>query len=106
MINGERLAELRKNCGLRQIDLAERIGVTVKCISLYERERRAPPDDLKIKFSEFFGVSIDYLMGLTDVESYNEKSDFIQLPKDCSDEIREKVIEYISFLTTTDQKKK
>ena len=71
MIVGKRLAELRKDKKLRQKDLAELVGVYFHTISTYERELRAPPIDMIIKFTKIFGVTSDYLLGLTDIRSYN-----------------------------------
>ena len=72
MIVGERLSQLRKDNGLLQKDLAKILGVSVKSISMYERELRSPPDDIKRKMSELFNISVDYLMGVTDIQNYND----------------------------------
>lgn len=35
---------------------------------MYENNKVVPPDDIKIKLAEFFNVSVDYLLGRTDIE--------------------------------------
>ena len=46
---GERLADLRKDRGLRQKELAEILNISPFTVSSYERENSAPDDDMKIK---------------------------------------------------------
>ena len=61
---GTRLKELRKQNGLRQQQLAERVGVTKSVISFYELKERAPSPDVLTKLSYIFHVSTDYLLGI------------------------------------------
>ena len=61
---GIRLKELRKQNGLTQQQLAERIGVTKSVISFYELKERAPSHDVLMKLSYIFHVSTDYLLGI------------------------------------------
>ena len=63
---GERLYDLRKDAGLSQEQLAAIINVNKHSISSYERERSEPSDDIKIQLAQYFGVSVDYLIGLSD----------------------------------------
>lgn len=69
---GERLKELRIEKDLLQKDLAEKIGITQQSISFYESGRREPDNELLIKFANFFNVSIDYLLGRTDIRNIEE----------------------------------
>ena len=61
---GTRLKELRKQNGLTQQQLAERVGVTKSVISFYELKERAPSPDVLTKLSYIFHVSTDYLLGI------------------------------------------
>ncbi|HIX50236.1 MAG TPA: helix-turn-helix domain-containing protein [Candidatus Borkfalkia faecavium] len=61
---GERLKELRKERGLGQIALAQKLGVGKSIISLWETGACEPTLSNLIKIAKFFGVSIDYLAGL------------------------------------------
>lgn len=63
---GERLKELRKEMGLGQIALAQKLGVGKLVISLWETGACEPTLSNLVKIATFFGVSIDYLVGLED----------------------------------------
>lgn len=64
----ERLKELRKKHGITQEQLASIIGVERSSIGKYEgKSRIIPSDDVKYRIAQFFGVSVDYLLGHTDV---------------------------------------
>lgn len=62
MMLGERLTKLRKNKKLTQQELAKRIGITRSSLSQYEVNNRQPDYNTLKKFSDFFNVSIDYLI--------------------------------------------
>ncbi len=62
---GQRLKALRKEKGLTQIQLARRVGVTKSVVSAYETSSRYPSYDILINFASIFGVSTDYLLGVT-----------------------------------------
>lgn len=64
---GERLLELRKDAELTQDDLAAILKINKHSISSYERDKSEPPDAIKIAIARYFNVSIDYLLGLTDI---------------------------------------
>ncbi len=61
---GNRLKELRKQSGMTQQQLADRINVTKSVISFYELKERAPSPDVLIKLSYVFHVSTDFLLGI------------------------------------------
>lgn len=60
---GERLAELRVERGFTQSGLAEVIGIRQNVISEYEIGRTRLHAEALIRFADFFGVSIDELLG-------------------------------------------
>ena len=62
----ERLRELRKDDGLSQTKLAEKLGVTQRKISYWERGDVDPDMYSLWKISDFFEVSVDYLIGKID----------------------------------------
>lgn len=62
----EKLKELRKEYKLSQKDLAEKCGVSPQCISALESEQRCPSGITLCALSDFFHVSVDYLLGRTD----------------------------------------
>ena len=63
----ERLMILRKQAGLSQEQLADRLGVTRQSVSKWESGTALPELVKLISLSEIFGVSLDYLTGRTEV---------------------------------------
>lgn len=61
-----RLRELRKNRGLRQKDIAEKIGVSPQSYGYYENGINKPDPEMLIKLANFFQCSTDYLLGRED----------------------------------------
>ena len=66
MMIGERLIDLRKDKGLTQKELSEKLFINYRTYSGYERNEIEASDDLKIKLAEFYNVSIDYLLGISE----------------------------------------
>ena len=98
---GDRLSELRKDAGLTQDELGEILKVNKHSVSSYERDRSEPPDDVKIRIAEYFNVSTDYLLGLTDEPnpSYNNNSHrVLRLPKSFPREALPELKSYCEFL--------
>lgn len=61
-----RLKQLRLDHKLTQRDLADILGIKPTAISNYESQRNEPSFEKLIMLSEYFEVSCDYLLGLTD----------------------------------------
>ena len=61
-----RLKELRKERKISQLKLAMDLNMNQNSISRYENEEREADYKSLIKFADYFGVSIDYLLGRTD----------------------------------------
>lgn len=59
----DRLKEMRTKRGLTQREVAERIGIGVSTLGMYEAGKREPDLDTLRKLARFFGVTVDYLMG-------------------------------------------
>ena len=66
-----RIRDLREDRDLRQIDVANAVGIDQQTISNYETERTRPYSEALIRLADYFGVSIDYLVGRTDTETLN-----------------------------------
>ena len=64
-----RLKELRKKRGLSQQRLAMELNVNQNTISRYETGEREADYKSLIMLADYFGVSIDYLLERTDVNS-------------------------------------
>jgi transcriptional regulator with XRE-family HTH domain len=61
MTFGERIAHLRKESGLTQEQLAQKIGVSRQSIQKYESDRADPRLLLATCMADVLGVSLDYL---------------------------------------------
>ncbi|MEW6572507.1 MAG: helix-turn-helix transcriptional regulator [Bacillota bacterium] len=74
----DRLKTLRKSKGWTQEELAARTGVTRDTIAGYESKvkRRQPNPDMLIRFAKTFGVTVDYLLGLTDNSIAEERAEY------------------------------
>ena len=62
----ERLKDLRQDKKLTQTELSELTGISQSMISAYELNQTRPTDYVIITFCKFFGVSADFILGLTD----------------------------------------
>lgn len=57
------LIELRKKNGMSQEELADKIGVSQKSISKYEKQDVRPSWEALLNIANLFDVSTDYLLG-------------------------------------------
>lgn len=63
---GVRIKYMREQAGLTQRELAKKMNIGISTMSQYENGDRTPNVDMQRKFAQFFGVSLDFLAGLTD----------------------------------------
>lgn len=59
---GRMISSLRKERGMTQLELAEKMGVTDKAVSKWERELSYPDINSIPKLAEIFEISVDELM--------------------------------------------
>ena len=82
MTFGERLKLLRKEKDISQEDLGIKIGVARTSVANYETNRNYPTSEVLEKISDVFNVSIDYLLGKSNVRNpKNENDDILDLAK-------------------------
>ena len=60
---GNKLTQLRKDNNLSQADLAKKLNISRSSIGMFESDARIPTTDTLIRYAQFFGVSLDYLLG-------------------------------------------
>ena len=61
-----RIRYLREDSDLKQRQIAEYLLCDQSLYSKYEREERPLPLEAAVKLAEYYHVSVDYLVGLTD----------------------------------------
>jgi transcriptional regulator with XRE-family HTH domain len=71
---GQRLARIRKEKGLTQIELAEKMDMIQVLISDYERDKLRPYHDTVIRFAKALEISIDELLGVKPIRNKGAKS--------------------------------
>lgn len=59
---GDMVAALRKEKGMTQLELAEKMGVTDKAVSKWERDLSFPDVSSIPRLAELFDISVDQLM--------------------------------------------
>lgn len=62
----KRIRDLREDKDLTQKDLAKTLNCSQQVYSNYELGQRDIPTDILIKLSQFYNVSVDYILGLSD----------------------------------------
>jgi len=105
---GLRIKELRISKDLTQSQLSKILGVGNTTVSMYENGNSTPDDDIKMKLATYFGVSLDYLMGNTDIresadEILNKKEPTIALHSDYEydelpDEAKKEIENFIEYV--------
>lgn len=85
-IIGQRIAELRKNLGLTQAELADKLGVSHQAVSQWERSETLPDILTLPRIADVFGESISYLLGITETAQAEKKEDTADQPDDSSHE--------------------
>ena len=64
----KRIRDMREDKDLTQSDIAKILNVAQRTYSGYENGARSIPVESVIKLAFYYGVSIDYLLGLTKVK--------------------------------------
>ena len=65
---GKRLLEARKAKNLSQEDMAKMLGTKGPAIGRYERDEMKPSIEVAAKMADILEVSLDFLVGKTDVQ--------------------------------------
>lgn len=73
----KKLSILLEEKNITQRELAEKINVTEVTISRYLSGERSPRIEIVSKIAEFFGVSIDYLLGKGEMTNINTKDEWL-----------------------------
>lgn len=106
---GEILFQLRAERGIYQKQLAEYLSVSIGTISNYENGIHSPDLNTLCRIAEYFNVSADYLLGLTDnpmpIDSLNTKlsdgytvGSVLNIILELSQSSRQKLAKYLSMI--------
>ena len=94
---GKRLFDARKKKGLSQEEVAKELNTKGPVIGRYERDEMKPSIETAAKLAQILEVSLDYLVGATDLEvdssTLNRVIELQKLPS----EIREKLYFFIDM---------
>ncbi|MEE6665625.1 helix-turn-helix transcriptional regulator [Limosilactobacillus fermentum] len=102
---GERIAQLRKSRSMSQFQLAKTLNIATSTLGMYETNKRKPNMEMLEKLADFFGVSVDYLLGRPEKEknasdeplTENQKLVAYSIDPDISDEERQDIIELVKI---------
>jgi len=65
------LKQLREQSRLSQKDIADYLGITRQAVASYELAKREPDYEILKKLADYFGVSIDYILGRSKCRDVN-----------------------------------
>ncbi len=63
-----RIRDLREDADLTQNRIAELLNIKQNTYSQYENGQRQIPIDALIKLAKFYNTSVDYILGLTNIQ--------------------------------------
>ena len=90
-----RLDQARKEKGLTQRELANRVGATEVSMSRYVNGARVPKGPIVVNIAKALGVSVDYLVGTSSVKKRQTNADRIRNMSD--EELAELITGSLNF---------
>ena len=105
-----RLKLLREEKGLNQNDIATLLNISVPAYSYYENEKRDIPTEVLVTLSNYYGVSVDYILGASNSRNGELNSDLLKIGLDMKNytpptEEQKKQIEEFARYVLKDNKK-
>lgn len=79
MFLGRRIKELREEAKYTQRALAQKLNISSSTLAMYETGKRDPDTATLSIIAQFFCVSTDYLLGLTETKNTELSSDELEL---------------------------
>src|ERR1700759_5548086 len=95
---GNRLTSLRKDRKVSQSDLALKAGVHANLIGRYERDEAIPSVEVAANIADALNVSLDYLVGKTDLNIDKALLDKLLTIQQLPEEDREHILYSIDGL--------
>lgn len=114
---GSRIKQLREKRGLIQEMLAAELGITQQMLSKYERDTTLIKVDVLKKIAEYFNVTTDYLLGVSDVkrdlqgqmkvnETLDEYYDLVEVYKELDQYDQEMIWSIMQMVRKTSEMRK
>ena len=75
----ERLKTLRKEVGLTQKEISQEFGIKQPQYNRWENGGRKPSQETLEKIANFFNVSIDYLLGNSDIKNPEDELSNVEI---------------------------
>ena len=100
---GPRLKDLRAERGWTQVDLAEKAGCTARAVNHYETSGQYPPAPAVLALADTFDISMDSLMGRTEIRKPKPSRDDPDLLNDADDRRLWKKFRVLRTLTARQQ---
>ncbi|MBR6532011.1 MAG: helix-turn-helix transcriptional regulator, partial [Clostridia bacterium] len=93
MTISEKISALRRECGMSQDELAEKLDVSRQSVSKWESGKTLPDSDKVLALAELFGVSTDFL--LRDTEEFAAAE---EVTEPVTEPVAEPVVQAVSIL--------
>lgn len=87
-----RIKELRLSKGISQTALAVNVGCSQNTISRIELEETSPSSELLVEFSNYFNVSIDYILYKSDIKNFTPQVSLMSLPPRLSEYVKKMLL--------------
>lgn len=68
-ILSDRLKSLRDEREIMQKEVAAYLNISTSAYGFYEQDKRTPTPEVLSKLADFYNVSVDYLLGITNVKN-------------------------------------
>ena len=97
------LKQLREKKNVYQKDVAKYLGVDRTTYVKYENGDSTPNPDMLVKLSDYFNVSVDYILGKTNIpQPLNEKLEGVEFAlygeiHDLTEEEKQDILSYVKF---------
>lgn len=95
MMFGERLTLIRKKKKLSQAEIGKLLGIDGDAYGRYERNEVKPSIEMAAKIAETLQISLDFLVGRTDLELDNNMLKRVQLVSKLPDKEKEHVFVFL-----------
>jgi transcriptional regulator with XRE-family HTH domain len=98
MLFGERLLAIRKKRKISQDEIAKAIGKHAPLIGRYERNEVKPSIEVAVQIANYLKVSLDYLVGLSDLQLDTDLLDNLTTQQKLNEQDRNDIIKTLNAL--------